>query len=258
MPEATLPASPSASKRNPLAILWGVIVRPRATFEELREHGGLSWLWPALVLALLGVIAIIVTSPITQRLQIEQMERQGIDVSADQFQQLQAITTNPLITIVLPGVMSLISLAIGFAIQAAVWHFASLALGGQSRFGAMFRAGVWAIALPGALRTLVTMMATAATGTIRVGGLSALVPTPEGQVVPTEPALGALYAFLGGIDVFWVWAMVLSVIAVAATAHFSLRKGLLVAFGYWLLTVAVAMGGTWLSLSLAAQVGGLQ
>jgi hypothetical protein len=258
MSEASVPLSAPAPKRNTLAVFWGVIVRPRATFALLREQGELNWLWPALLLAGLMVISLVVTSPITQRLQTEQMERQGLDTSGEQFQQLQAITANPLVTIVLPSIVAIIGLAIGWSIQAAVWHFASLALGGQSKFAAMFRAGVWATALPNALRLIVTTIATTVTGTISGGGLSRLVPVPGGQITPTDPALGALFTFLSGIDVFWVWAMVQSVMAVAVTAQFSWRKGLIVTLGFWLLTVIFAVGGAWIGLSLASQFSGAQ
>ena len=45
---------------------------------------------------------------------------------------------------------------------------------------------------------------------------------------------------------------------VSVTVILGPGTGLLVALGYWLLTVAVAVGGTWISLSLAAQFSGAQ
>ena len=253
--EIAAPAASVASptrKRNIPALFWGVIRHPHATFAYLREHGGASWLWPALLLVALIVTSIIVTSPITQRLQereVEQLEQQGIDISSEQFQQIQTFT------IVAQGVGGVIGLAIGWLIQAAVWHFASLATGGQSRFGAMFRAGVWASALPGALRLLVTTIGSVTTGSILRSGLGALVSMPENPLA-IDPATAALAAFLGGIDIFWLWAMVLSTIAVAVTAQFSWRKGLLVTVGYWLLTVIVSVGFVALGASINAQFAG--
>lgn len=254
-PVASLP-----QKLNTPALFWGMIRRPRATFAYLRERGGASWLWPALLMIVLTIVSIVVVAPISARLgaeaQARALEQQGIDPSSEQFQQIQSLTSNPLITIVLPSVAAIAAAFFGWAVRGGVLHFASLALGGQSRFGAMFRASVWATALPDALRLSVTTIATAMTGSMRSSGLGALVPTGE-DVFSLDPALGALQAFLNGIDVFWLWAMALTAIGVTVTAQFSWRKGLAVTLGYWLLTVLFTVGTTWLSLTATRQFSGL-
>jgi hypothetical protein len=237
-----------------------MIRRPRATFAYLRERGGTSWLWPALLMIVLTIVSIVVAAPISARLgaeaQARALEQQGIDPSSEQFRQIQSLTNNPLITIVLPSATAIAAAFFGWAVRSGVLHFASLALGGQSKFGAMFRASVWATALPDTLRLIVTTVGTALSGTVRRGGLAALVPGGE-DVFTLDPALGALQAFLSGIDVFWLWAMVLTAIGVTMTAQFSWRKGLAVTLGYWLLTVLFTVGAMWLSLSATRQFSGL-
>lgn len=242
------------------ALFWGMIRRPRATLLYLRERGGASWLWPALLLAVLMVIATAVTAPIAARMGAEQqariLEERGLDPNSPEFQQAQSFATNPLFLVVLPSVAGIVTFFLGALLRGGVLHFASLALGGQSKFGAMFRASLWATALPDALRLVVTTLGTALSGSVRRGGLAALVPASD-DPFSLDPALGALQTFLGSIDVYWLWATVLTVIAVTVTAQFSWRKGLAVTLGYWLLTVLFTVGTAWLSLAAARQFSGL-
>lgn len=264
-PELASPAAPAtapAPKRSPgpLALFWGMLRRPRATLAYLREQGGISWLWPAALVVVLMVISTAVTAPIAARVGAEQqarlLEERGLDPNAPELQQIQGFAANPLFNIVLPSIIGIVAFALAALLRAGVLHFASLALGGQSRFGAMFGASLWATALPDAARLIVVTLGTVLSGTVRRGGLAVLVPGGE-DVLSLDPALGALQAFLGGIDVFWLWETVLTVIAVAVTAQFSWRKGLIVALGYWLLTVLFAVGTTWLSLTATRQFSGL-
>ena len=48
-PEPITPPAAPVSRRNPLALFMGVILKPRDTFIYLREHGGRSWLIPVVV-----------------------------------------------------------------------------------------------------------------------------------------------------------------------------------------------------------------
>lgn len=263
--EVASPAAPVTSptpkrRPSPLALFWGMTRRPRAALTYLREQGGISWLWPAALLVVLMVISTAVTAPIAARLGAEQqarlLEERGLDPNSPELEQIQGFATNPLFIVVLPSIIGIVTFALAALLRAGVLHFASLALGGQSKFGAMFGASLWATALPDAARLIVTTLGTLLSGTMRRGGLAALVPGGD-DVLSLDPALGALRAFLGGIDVFWLWAMVLTVIAVTVTAQFSWRKGLIVALGYWLLTVLFAVGTTWLSLTATRQLSGL-
>jgi hypothetical protein len=257
------PAPAPARRRNSLALFWGMIVRPRDTLAYLRDHGGLSWLWPALLVVVLTILSVIAVAPITQAIAEEQMqavrEQVGGDMSAEeaaQFEQALQFTNNPVFIIVFPAISGVIALAVGWALRGVLLFLASLMLGGHAKFAAMFRMGVWTTALPDAVRTIVVMAGTVVSGRLMQSGLAFLVPNPEGSLIPSGSA--ALWqTFLAGIDIYWIWGMVLTVLGVAATAEFSWRKGLAVTVIYWLITVGVSLAWVGLSLSMAAQFGGL-
>jgi hypothetical protein len=122
----------------------------------------------------------------------------------------------------------------------------------------MFRMAVWTT-LPDSVRQVVTSIGTVMAGRVLSSGLDQAGQTPEtGAAIPIPSSTGAVlwHTFLGGIDIYWLWAMILTVIGVAVTAHLSWRKGLVVTVAYWLLTVLVSLGLVWAGLALSAQVMG--
>ncbi len=118
------------------------------------------------------------------------------------------------------------------------------------KFGAVFRMSVWST-LPDVVRTIVTTIATLAAGQPVQAGLARLVAAPDAAALAMGPTL--LSAFLGGIDVYWLWGLALLTIGAAATASFSWRKGLLAALGHWLIVVGLTLGYLAVSLGMAAQ-----
>lgn len=69
-PEPLPPAAAPVARRNPLALLLGVLVKPRDTFTYLREHGGWSWLIPLGLVLALTLVARVIAAPI-ERAQAE-------------------------------------------------------------------------------------------------------------------------------------------------------------------------------------------
>lgn len=254
-----LPATPApAQKLGLLAVFVGMITRPRSTLTYLRDAGGLSWLWLAGLAVVVLIISLVVALPISRAAaeqQVEAMREQFGEnitpVQEAQIQQMSAFAGNPLFIIVIPAITGAFVLVIGWLIRGGVLYLFSLVLGGQAKFGAMFRMGLWTT-LPDVVRMIVTTVGTAITGRALNSGLASLA-APEGVIPSGSTALWQ--AFLGGIDVYWLWAIALTVIGVAVTARLSWRKGLVVTLGYWLLTVLVTLGVTWFGLAMAAQFG---
>jgi hypothetical protein len=254
-----LAAPAPARKLGLLAVFVGMVIRPRSTLASLRDAGGLSWLWLAGLAIVMLIVSLVVALPISRaaaQQQVEAMREQfGEDLTPAQeaqIQQMSALAGNPLIIVVFPAITGAIALVIGWLFRGGVLYLFSLALGGQAKFGAMFRMGLWTT-LPDVVRQIVTAAGTAATGRALKSGLSFLMAAPEGAIPSGSTALWQ--AFLSGIDVYWLWAIVLTVVGVAVTARLSWRKGLVVTLGYWVLTVLFTLGVTWFGVTLAAQFG---
>jgi hypothetical protein len=251
-------------KWNILRQLWGMIVRPRATLEYLREHGGRSWWVPALLAVLLAILPILVAAPLTARQTREAVaaaqeqwgERQGVEMSAEeqaQMEQAMSIAASPLITTVFPAVGGAVGLVIGWLVRAGALYLAGIALGGRSAFGQMFRMVVWTW-LPYALRGLLQTVYILASGQLIANpGLSGFVQQhrPASEIVLAPPSLSQtlLVAFLSRVDLFLFWNLILLVVGVTVVTRLPRRKAVLVTLGVWLLLTAVSI--------LPALVGGL-
>ena len=255
---------PAPERWRPPRLLWGMIVRPRATLEYLREHGRRTWWLPALLAALLIVLPVVVAAPITARQARESFlaaqeqlgERSGGEMSAEdqaQMEQAMSITASPLITAVFPAVGSVFGRVVGWLAWAGALYLAGLALGGRSSFGQMFRTVVWTW-LPYVLRGLLQTVYILASGqTITHPGLSGLVQEdrPLGEMIVTPPSPGQtiLASFLSQIDLFLVWNLVLLLVGVMVVTRLPRRKAMLLTFGIWVLMTALSL--------IPALVGGL-
>ena len=241
-------------------LLWGMIVRPRTTLEYLNERGGRTWWLPALLAALLVILPVVVAAPITARQSREAVaavqEQFGGEMPAEeqaQMEQAMSMAASPLITLVFPAAGGVVGLVVGWLVWAGALYLGSMALGGRSTFGQMFRTVVWAW-LPYALRGLLQTVYILASGQLIPNpGLSGLVQEnrPIGEIVVAPPSLGQtlLVAFLSRIDLFLVWSLVLLVIGVVVATRLPRRKAVLVTLGVWLLLTALSL--------LPALIGGL-
>ncbi len=262
---------PVPERRGIPRLLWGMIVRPRATLEYLNEHGGRAWLTPALLAVLLAILPVVVAGPITARqtreAAIAVQEQMGeqweeAEMSAEQqeqMEQMMSITASPLITVVFPAALGLVGLVIGWLVWGGVLHLAGVMLGGRSTFGQMFRAVTWAW-LPYVLRGLLQTVYILASGQLIANpGLSGLVQkTPfVSELVFVPPSLGQmiLVAFLSRVDLFLVWNLILLATGVMVTARLSRRKAVVVTLGVWLLLTALSLLPTLVGGFFIAQQG---
>jgi hypothetical protein len=247
------------------ALFWGMVVHPRSTLTYLRDAGGLNWLWPATLAVVVLIVSTIAIAPVTRTAIIEEqqatMRKQfGDDISPveqKRIDQVVNLTSGSLMTIVFPVMTGMTGLVFGWFIRGAILYLVSLLVGGQSKFGAMLRIGVWTAVIPDVVRQVVSTVGTVITGRTLEAGLSFLVNT-SGAKIGGQLATGSAglwQTFLGGIDGYWLWGMVLTVIGVAVAARFSWRKGLVVALCYWLIAVLFTLGSVWVGLGLAAALG---
>ncbi len=257
--------TPASERRSPLRLLGGMIVRPRATMVDLRDHGARTWWLPALLAAVFVVLPVLVAAPITARMTREAVvtaqeqfgEQQDEDMSEEQraqMEQAMSIAASPLITTVFPAVGGVVSVAAGWAIWAGALYLAGMALGGRSTFGQLFRMVAWAW-LPFTLRGLIQTIYIAISGEIIANpGLSGLMrdnPVSGGEMIVAPPSLDQtlLAAFLSKIDLFLIWNLILLVIGMTAITRLPRRKALLGTLGVWILLMALSL--------VPALVGGL-
>jgi hypothetical protein len=247
---------PAPERWRPPRLLWGMIVRPRATLEYLRERGGRTWWLPALLAALLVVLPIIVAAPLTarqareaflaaQEQMGEQVEREMSAEEQARVEQAMSITASPLITAVFPAVGGVVGRVVGWLAWAGALYLAGLALGGRSTFGQMFRMVVWAW-LPYVLRGLLQMVYILASGQLIANpGLSGLVrgdrPVSEMVLTPPSPGQTILVALLSQVDLFLVWNLILLVTGVTVVTRLPRRKAILLTLGVWLLLTALSL-----------------
>jgi hypothetical protein len=253
-----------------LRLLWGMIVRPRATLEHLREREGRTWWVPALLAVLLVILPILVAAPITARQTREAVvatqeqlgERLGTEMSAQeqaQMEQAMSVAASPLITVVFPAVGGVVGRVVGWLAWAGALYLVGMALGGRSTFGQTFRMVVWTW-LPCALRGLLQTVYILASGQLIANpGLSGLVredrPIGEMVLAPPSPGQTLLVALLSKVDLFWVWNLVLLVVGVTVVSRLPRRKALLVTLGVWLLLTAVSLLPALIGGFFARQVG---
>ncbi len=238
---------------NFVQLFWQLIRHPRSALASLAAGGGKAWLWMALLATLAVVLPVLVASPITTRMSQEAMmtafeaqNGQGQGASPEMQQQIASYATNPVFTMILPGLGAVAAVWLGWLAWAAVLHFGSTLLGGNSRFGSMWQVVIWAW-LPYLLRGLIQTIYISLSGQVITNpGLSGLVSPPKTvagmMAVVRSPGLMAAQAFLSRIDLFLVWNLILLIFGVMATAKLSGRKAALITLGIWVLFTLLAIG----------------
>jgi hypothetical protein len=252
-------------------LLWGMIVRPRATLGYLRERGGRTWWVPALLAVLLVVLPTVVAAPIATRQAREAVlatqeqwgEQQEGKMSAEeqvQMEQAMSVAASPLITVVFPAVRGAVGLVVVWLVWAGVLHLAGLALGGRSTFGQMVCMVVWTwlpYTLRGLLQTVYILVSSQIIANPGLSGFAQGSHTAD-ELVPASPSLGqiVLRALLRQVDVFLFWNLILLVIGVMVTTHLPRRKAILATLGVWLLLTALGLIPTLVGGLFVQQVGG--
>jgi hypothetical protein len=172
-------------------------------------------------------------------------------------QQALASSANPLLITVLPALMQVVSVWVGWLLWAGGLSLLSTMTGGKSSFRPLWPLVVWAW-LPFGLRGLLQSAYILATGTLIANpGLSGLVLAQETAsdilAAPPGPGLLALQSFLGRIDLFLIWNLALLGIGLAVASRLTRRKSLLVVLGLWLVLTLLGLAPAIISGAMLSQ-----
>ena len=264
MSEETTPA-----RRGPLRLLLGMIARPRATLEHLREHGARTWWAPAVLAVALTAAPIVVAGPIVARetreailaSQEEIAQQRGRALTDEQRNEMVAYGASPLIITVFPAAGGVALLAVRWLAWAGGLYLAAMALGGRSTFRAIFRMVVWTWA-PLILRGLLQTVYIGASGqAIAHAGLSGFGQgePAAGELVAAPLNLGGmlLVGFLSRVDLFMLWNLVLLIVGVRVMTRLSRQKTVMITLVVWLLLTALSVVPSIVGGYFAQQTGGL-
>lgn len=222
-------------------LFFGIIDQPVATFRAIvAQPRWLVWAAPLFLLILSLAVLLIVQTPHTLELARQQVESQLAAMPEDQ---VEAARAGMEMTMSLPFMLATglgfgtVALVIATLAQATFLYFTALVSGGETSFGAMFRMSVWS-RLPLAIGALVQAGFIAVAGRlIQYPGLSFFVAT--GDLL--QDARNPLFVLLSGLDLFWLWHLLLTVVGLAVAARFGRGKSLALTLLYAALSLGVTV-----------------
>jgi hypothetical protein len=222
--------------RRRIHLTWvlPVLFRPRSAFEKITGQAGSVWLTPMLILSLAIMVQVLVAGPIKQAAAQggaaalpKDFQYYSPDQQA-QFMQAQQATSSPVFVYVFPAITGLAGIWAGWLLVSGLIHLILTLIGGRGDTGAAFNLVAWS-GLPYALRALV-----------RAGYMLAahqLITSP-GLTGFVSPEHAYLAQFLGLVDIYVIWNIVLLVIGVRVGMGLRLGKALASVFFTVILVLA--------------------
>lgn len=188
--------------------LYKLFLKPRQTLHAVNQQQKNAWLAPLLVLSVLALIQVLVTAPIRRN-----MIQMGLTTPPDfqyysaeqqaQFLNAQATQTSPLFLYVFPVLFALVSIWLSWFLLSSILHLILTMSGSHAPSLRSYNLVGWGM-LPLGLRSLVQIIAMLATHTpINGQGLSGLLASD------VTGFAAYVAAFLGMIDLFFLWMCVL-------------------------------------------------
>ncbi len=239
----TVEAVSNGETRPMWQLLFGVVDKPAATLRAVLARR--RW-WvavvPLLIVFICMALLLAARAPHDVELASQQVQRQLDSMSAEQAKAAQAggatstFTSLPFILGV--GLVGgLFALVVGVLAQAAVLYFGALITGGEVNFGQVFTMSAWT-RLPSAVGDLIQASFTLAAGrAIQYPGLAALVATGD----LTKDSRNPLVGLLSGVDLFWLWHLLLVVVGLSVVARFGRVKSTALTLIYAALSMALVV-----------------
>lgn len=248
-------ASAVQPSTNSLALLLGIIDRPRITLAAVLARPRWKWLLPA-ILCLGATASLLLVSAEGLSQQAAQQQAAAMQALDDQLQgmseaqraqmrQQMATFTSPLFLGLTSFAASAIGLLIGWLLGAGILFMGLSISGDEVRLAPLAAAISWTW-LPFAVRDLVSAGWTLATGAVRVNpGLSYFVARGDSLADARNP----LWLLASQVDLFWLWHLALIYALVKAARP---RGGALaLTIVYTLVYLAVRVGPALLAAGLS-------
>ncbi len=227
--DVNLPAADTGTTKH-FDWLYRILIKPRATVQAIEQQQKNVWLMPLAVLSLLVVLQALVTGPIRRN-----MIQMGLTTPPDfqyysadqqaQFLNAQATQTSPLFLYVFPILFALVSIWLAWFLLSSILHLVLTLSGSHAPSVKSYNMVAWTM-LPLGVRALVQIIAMLAThSTINGAGLSGLLPADAGGFV------AYIAAFLGLLDVFFLWHCLLLVMGVGVFSGLKKNKVVLATVG---------------------------
>ncbi|MBN1430601.1 MAG: YIP1 family protein [Anaerolineae bacterium] len=242
---------------SPIETLVGIVLRPKITFERMRDAAVGHWWVVAALMFLALTLVTIAQVPLAAEAAGSAGQSQTENTSTAQqlseeeqaqVEQMQKIMTSQAVLGAIIGCAGAIGIAIGYLVRAGFVFLLGLALGSRATFKQVWRMAVWTT-LPDVLRDLVGAIVIFATGSSNAPGLSYML---TGAEVSAHPYLVNI---LSAVDIYMVWSLVLLAIGLLVTSQLSRGKSAVIALACWLVTVAFALGLTAISQASLNMMG---
>lgn len=220
--------------------------RPASVFEWIASEGGGLWKLPLTLLSALTVLRILAGGWF-QTLMVAQGE---IQLPPDwiyytpemqaQYMQAAEATKSPVFVYVIPVLIGLTAIWLGWIVMSSLLHLAFTVIGGRGTNSSALNLVAWA-ALPFSLRELLRIIYVLfAQHPIVKPGLSGFISVQEGSGVLFAATLLAL------TDIFLFWHIVLLVIGAQKTETVTKTKSLVVVFTLIALSLVIQAGTSFL------------
>lgn len=235
--------------------LLPALFQPRRTFARIAAAETAVWQTPILILILTGLIRTLVNGSVKAAANLAAANSgappPGFEYYTPeqqaQLQQAMAATSGPVFTYLLPSVVAVIGIYLGWLILGWVIHLGLTLMGGRGSSRQALNIVAWTL-LPFAIRDIVRIAAMWTTGQpLAALGLSGFAPVGEGT---STIYLTALLSF---VDIYLLWHILLLLIGVRAAEPISRAKAWSVA----LFTVITFLLIRALPALIAAQFDGL-
>lgn len=237
-------------KKNVLALLLGVLFRPKATFGYLKDNHKKAWWLPALLVMVLTVAPLWAASRPSPAAQTMPPDKIEMVTSVDpRVMETEGMPPESSTSALVAGGFNVLKLGgtvlgtfVGWLLWGGALYLASVFLGRSSSFGQMFRLAVWTW-LPYGLRGLAQTIFMMITGeAIANAGFSGFV-IDKGvtSLIPPGPGQLALASILSRVDVFMVWHVLLVSVALMAFTGLTRRKALTATLAIWIVFALVGI-----------------
>jgi membrane protein, antimicrobial resistance system len=235
MPGSTSPVSAEPTK-NPLERIIGVLVSPKAAFEDINRKP--DWIVPAVLILLVALVITYVFLSHADMLELikAQIEKSGRPVPPDEALQ-SGVKASMIFSYVVVVVAVPVSLLVFAGVLYAVFSFI---LGAETTFKKMFAMNAYA-SMPSLLKSVIAIPILFVKQPTELGNPADIVRS--NLSILFDPGNKVLFALGKSIDVFILWyIVVLAIGVVAVSKNVTFKKALTTLVILWLIVVACVVG----------------